>query len=346
VKKSVFFISILILLIGIAGSQENIKGIQFNSVNTSEPDSVKTLKSLKKESGLYMMTYYGDYSDILDRTDDIIINRGLQSVRRKKAGDIKCSMFSALGNPDLPLYGRNFDNPDCGVLITKYNPPEGYASIGFSRINDFGFEKDANLLSLPIKEKQMLLNAPFFTPDGMNECGVAAALAALRSVRVDNNNGNKSIFVTRLVREILDHAKDLDEAISIVKSNNVYDNDINTLSHHLLIADPSGRSVIMEYYNGEWKTMDNKEPWQVITNSPLYDRSIESRKSNCWRYKKAYEKLEQLNGITTREESMNILKSVSGSGTQWSTICDMKKKEIYISLYRNYDSIQKVKIKE
>ena len=41
----------------------------------------------------------------------------------------------------------------------------------------------------------------------------------------------------------------------------------------------------------------------------------------------------------------NILKRVSVKGTQWSTICDMKNKEILISLYKDYNDIKKVVIK-
>jgi hypothetical protein len=52
--------------------------------------------------------------------------------------------------------------------------------------------------------------------------------------------------------------------------------------------------------------------------------------------------LEEANGEVDWRVGMDVLKSVSMKGTQWSTICDMKRKEIYISLYRDYQDIKKI----
>ena len=254
-------------------------------------------------------------------------------------------MFATFGNPDNLLYGRNFDNPDCGVLVGYYNPSDGYASIGFSRINDLGFGKDDDPTKASVEKRKLLLNSVFFTPDGMNEYGVAVALAALSGKKTKVDKNRKSIFITCLVREILDHAKNIEEAVEICRSYNVFDNGESMVSHHLLISDPSRRSVIVEYNDGEWKVMPNKKPWQIMTNSYLYNVSEERRKSNCWRYKRAYELLDEISGDADRKEGMNVLKNISNPGTQWSTICDMKSKEIYISLYRDYKNIMKVLVK-
>lgn len=324
-------------------TQVDVGHLEFNRINTSEADSIRTLKSLQKVDDLFMMTYYGDYDLLLDGMNERIIKYGTQAVKRLEGEGGGCSMFAALG--DLILYGRNFDNPDCGALVSMYCPSDGFASIGFSRMNDFGFDENEDPTLLPLNKRQLLLNAPFFTPDGMNECGVAVALAALRSTRIRLDENKKSLFITCLVREILDHARNIDESVSIIKKYNVFDNDINTVSHHLLISDASGRSVIVEYSDGEWRVMSNEKSWQVITNSPLYNVSEESRKSDCWRYKKLDEKLGKVNGNIMWEEGMELLESVSVKGTQWSTICDLKRREIYISLYRDFNRIKKVTVR-
>jgi len=344
-RKFIVNTFVLFFLSGICFSQEGVKELIFPEINSGEPNQIKTLKSLKKTDNLYMMTYYGDYDSLLDAVNEKIINQGTGSVKKIPGFNFGCSMFAAFGDPDSYIYGRNFDNPDCAVLMTKYTPSDGYASIGFSRMNDFGFDTDDDILSLPPEERKLLLNAPFFTPDGMNERGVTAALAALRSVQMKNDKNVKSIFVTYLIREILDHAGTVEEAAELVKSYEVYDNNVMTLSHHLLIADPSGKSVIMEYSGGKWRELGNKNPWQVITNSPLYNVSMEQRKKDCRRYKTAHEELEKITGKADWNEGMDILKNVSVRGTQWSTVCDMIHKEIYISVFRDYDSICKVVIK-
>ena len=346
-KKLTVSICSIILFICIWGSgcaQIEVTNLEFKSIQTSEPDSLKTLKSLHIRDNLYMMTYYGDYKDRLNETNERILKRGLQSVRSTGASIIECSMFAALG--DVPLYGRNFDNPECGVLVTLYHPPDGYASIGFSRMNDFEFNTEEDPTRLPISDRRLLLNAPFFTPDGMNECGVAVALAALRSVNIHVDQNKKTIFITCLVREILDHAKNIDEAVAIIQNHNVFDSGTDAVSHHLLISDPSGRSVIVEYFEGEWRTMPNERPWQVITNSPLYQKSEKSRRNVCWRYKILSETFAKDKENITWEQGFHILESVSVKGTQWSTIYDMKKREIYISLYRDFKKIKKVNMEK
>ena len=336
---------LLILLIFLIWStscaQRQVTEINFNSVNTSEADSIRTLKSLKKTDNLYMMTYYGDYEQRLDRTDQNIINEGFESVTNSGGSRIECSMFASFGAS--PLYGRNFDNPDCGVLVTSYQPSDGFASIGFSRINDLGFEGHDDPTLQAVEKRRLLLNAPFFTPDGMNEHGVVVALAALRNVKIKIDKNKKAIFITRLVREILDHSQNIDDAVKIIKKYNIYDSGVERVSHHLLISDPSGRSVIVEYSGDKWHVMPNKKNWQAITNSPLFKKTENSRIKTCWRYKTLTEQLEKNNGIMTWEDGMNLLKKVSVKGTQWSTICDIKKKEIYISIYRDYSNIKKIK---
>jgi len=335
------FILLIFLVSSTSCAQKQITEIHFNSVYTSEADSIRTLKSLKKIDNLYMMTFYGDYDKRLEEVDQQIQKKGFDSVRKLEGSKIECSMFAAFG--ETPFYGRNFDNPECGVLVSIYHPTNGYTSIGFSRMNDFGFEKGDDPISLLLEKRSLLLKAPFFTPDGMNEKGVAVALAYLEAVKIKVDKNKKSIFITRLVREILDHAQNIDEAVAIIKKYNIFDSRINRVSHHLLISDPSGRSVIVEYSGDDWQVIPNKNSWQAITNSPLFKKTEESRKKTCWRYEKLSEQLEKKNGIMTWEDGMNLLRQVSVEGTQWSTICDMKKKEIYISIYKDYSNIKKIK---
>ena len=344
-KKGTLVIILTLVLFLQSFGQDNVKLISFKQVNSSESDAIKTLKSLQKMANLYVMTYYGDYNEHLDEINQKILNEGFSSVTKLSEKSSACSMFAAFGNPANLLYGRNFDNPDCGVLVGYYKPSDGYASIGFSRINDLGFDKDEDPTSVPLEKRKLLLNSVFFTPDGMNECGVAVALAALRAINIKVDKKKKSIFITCLVREILDHAKNIDEAVAICKKYNVFDSSETRVSHHLLISDSSQKSVIVEYSRGEWKVMPNTKPWQVITNSPLYKVPEDQRAKNCWRYKKASDMLNKTQGDIDWKAGMDILKAVSLKGTQWSTICDMKTKVIYISLYKDYDDIKKVLVK-
>ena len=75
-----------------------------------------------------------------------------------------------------------------------------------------------------------------------------------------------------------------------------------------------------------------------------YNVPEENRRLKCWRYKKPSDLLKKTNGVVEWKAGLNILRKISVKGTQWSTICDMKTREIFISLYRDYDDIQKVVI--
>ena len=61
-KRKFRILLIVLLWVNISCSQKNTIEIDFKSVKTSEADSIRTLKSIKKSGNLYMMTFYGDYN--------------------------------------------------------------------------------------------------------------------------------------------------------------------------------------------------------------------------------------------------------------------------------------------
>jgi len=140
-KKRIKLTPVFIVLLSILNCSKdntqnvpmNVQNVEFESVETSEPDSIRTLKSLKREGDLYMMTYYGDYNSRLDKLNERIIANGWYSVMNLEKINYECSIFAALGDPESPILGRNYDNnDDRGVLVGLYTPSDGYASICIS----------------------------------------------------------------------------------------------------------------------------------------------------------------------------------------------------------------------
>ena len=76
-------------------------------------------------------------------------------------------------------------------------------------------------------------------------------------------------------RTILDHARDVEEANALLSQYNV--NYTGTSVSHLLLADRSGHSTLLEWVDGEMKVIRNQQPWQVSTNFRVYgaDETIE-----------------------------------------------------------------------
>jgi hypothetical protein len=319
--------------------------IDFGNIDTPESDPVRTLKSVKREGELYMITYYGEYNSLLEDLNERIINEGIGSVVPENNARFKCSVFTALGDLDHPILGRNFDNNiERGVLVGLYSPPDGYQSIAMSRMSDMGFDRGQDPTLLPVDDRQLLLNSVFFPTDGMNQQGISIALATGATVTINRNNNKKLIFITYLLREVLDHSGNLGEAVEIIRSFDVFDVDTSRISNHLLISGPDGQSIIAEYYKGEWKFMYNDRPWQIITNNLLFNVPEEERRNDCWRYRTIDDFMQGLNGRINWVKGMNLLESISVEDTQWSSLYNMNNKEIYISLYRNFDDIFLLKV--
>jgi penicillin V acylase-like amidase (Ntn superfamily) len=69
-------------------------------------------------------------------------------------------------------------------------------------------------------------------------------------------------------RFILDHAKDVEEAITLLSQYNV--SYKGTSVSHLLLADRSGHSALLEWVDGEMKVIRNQQPWLVSTNFRVF----------------------------------------------------------------------------
>lgn len=111
------------------------------------------------------------------------------------------------------------------------------------------------------------------------------------------------------------------------------------IGFHVLIGDTSGRSVILEYCDGELQAIPNGEPWQVITNMPVYDLTIHQQRAQCVRFQTIYDRLESAGGSIGRIEGMNILSSVGHYYTQWSAVYDMTSKVMDLALDFNFGTI-------
>ena len=327
-------------------TEPTVQNLTFNNITSSAPDSIKTLESLKKEGELFMMTYYGDYSSRLEELNNQIIANGIGSIIPPHNDNHECSIFSAMGNPQLPIFGRNLDNSGVqrGIMVGLYNPPEGYSSIAVTNMINMGFTRNDDPTQLSIEERLILLNAVLFATDGINENGVAIALASVDAEPLIRDENKKLVNLSYIMREVLDHAGNLDEAISIIQNHDVFDQNINTISHHLLVADASGYSAVTEYRDGEWKVLRNDRAWQIATNDLIYEKTEEWKRNQCWRYRAADDYLNNTGGNVSWYQGMDVLELMSESTTQWSSIYDLVNRKVYISLYRQYNIIQSVQL--
>ncbi len=321
--------------------------VEFAKIQGSDSDHEKTLKSIVKvrdiseqyaTGGLYLMTHYGNLDGLFQKENkELIDHPWLDQTWRF------CSIFSTTTENEVVI-GRNWDNQNVGsIIVSQYKPDNGYASVSFSRAIDMGFPMNVRLDDMaktPYGKK--LLVAPFYAYDGMNEHGLCAMVTGINSVKVSPQDGKESIFIGYIVRKLLDHSKTVDEAIKLIENYIPFDLSLNEINCHFFVGDASGKSVILEYQDGEWKKSYTAKNWQVMTNNEVYDVPDTLLRKKCWRYSTLSALLDNTKGNLNRNTGMQVLEDVSQSGTTWSVIYLPNSSELYFSVYQSWDKIYRI----
>lgn len=314
----------------------NLDGLKdITQYSRQQLDSL-SLASLRRvdDHPFYVMTYYGDYgfSNYL-QTGSRESFAALTSVTVQEE-PWGCTCFSALGNQSA-LLGRNFDWHDCIPLFLFTDPPNGLASVSMVDLEYLGFHRgnppDAS------SNSTNLLQAPWLPFDGMNEMGIAIGMMAIPHAEPPYDPGKITIDEIELIRLVLDYAESVDHAISLIRRYNVRVLDPPI---HYLIADVSGHSAIVEFVGGEMIVHRNEDPWQVSTNFIIHGSGAPEN-ATCWRYNRAYERLEDSEGRLDKEAAMNLLQSVSQFNTIWSMVYDFRTGEVHATVGRDYDDVKK-----
>jgi hypothetical protein len=271
---------------------------------------VATLSSLKKVDNypLYTMHFHGAY--------DQYKNRASASNKPEWA----CSLFAAMGDTEDMVYGRNFDWEYSPALLLFTDPPDGYASVSMVDIA-YLVEEDQvkSLTDLSLTERESLLVAPYWPFDGMNEHGLVVGMAAVPESKMPDDPDKETIGSLAIIRKMLDHARDVDEAVAILGSYNIAWSGGPAL--HYLVADASGRAALVEFYQGKMT---------VITASG---------DGGCWRYATLDERLTETEGRLAPQEAVDLLENVAQEGTQWSIVYGFSTGDVHVVMGREYDTV-------
>ena len=235
----------------------------------------------KLEDGLYSMEYNGDYGfdDFLARggaaSDSEVANylvsflsRGFYKIESDvQTGEFGCSTICTQDEHGTVLFGRNYDWAECQTMIVHTKPQNGYESVSTCCLDFLGFSgnyaPDGSMM-----ERIQALAAIYVPLDGMNEMGlVVADLMAGDDETTHQRTNNPDLTTTTAIRLLLDKAADVEEAIALLKQYDM--NSSISSAHHLSLADASGKSVVVEYVDGEMLVTETK----VVTNHYLADCS-------------------------------------------------------------------------
>ncbi len=331
----------LLMLTGLVSAQDKVVELAFRQPPATGSDSSRTVQSIVKVQGtgglcqdaLYLITHVGDREDLFQKENQKAIDHPwLNDTWRF------CSVYSTIADSTV-IVGRNWDNQNVGsIIVSLYQPAGCCASISFCRAIDLGYPLNMDVEEIAASELgRKLLLAPFYAVDGINEHGLAVAVAGLRTSTHKNANGKPLIFITYLIRKILDQAENVEEAVKLAEKYVPFDLDRHSVNGHLLIADATGRSVILEYEQDQWRKIYPDKPWQVLTTKPIYNVPDTVLKEQCWRYRGISETLESKTGNVDWRGGMEILQDVAQQGTTWSEVFCLPTKELYFSVYQDWE---------
>jgi len=303
-------------------------------------DEVATLSTLRKVDNypLYVMNYIGSHERVDAQLEDQLVSGAAGDTKGTFAEAWACSLFAAFGNREGMLYGRNFDWRFSPALLLIMDPPDAYASVSMVDIEYLGFTGVGSneVDNLPLVEREDLLVAPHIPFDGMNETGLVVGMAAVSPGEMEPDPSKETIGSLGVIRQVLDRASNIQEAVEIMASFNIDMDEGPPL--HYLIADASGDGALVEFYEGEMTVIHNESPYHRATN---FIRSAEgdSAEGACWRYDEIGERLEETSGQLSKTEAMDLLQSVSQPNTQWSVVYGMVDHDVLIAMGRNYEDL-------
>jgi hypothetical protein len=334
--------------------------IAFIAAAYGTKDYARTLNSLRRIPGTnaFVMDYYANYhlDEIrtrgmdVDHVDDSLIETLFpdlivpivrwiksaylpQSVRTIDPTGHHCSTVALRSEGGGVFFGRNFDWHHDACLIVRTHDGQGTASISvldlaYLNLNRADLDQSSLITRLP------LLFAPYYLMDGMNRHGVAVADLSAKAVP-PREKGKPDIILATLMRFILDEAKDVDDAVSLVQQFNVYFVDTQ---EHLMVADSSGRSRVIEFIDGEVRVTSTSNPWQVCTNHILWNLSEDQNDEVCSRYRTGSDLAEGLGHAVDHGDAVRIARNMSVPGfTMWTSVYSLSSLQAHI-MYRTDES--------
>ncbi|MGM9590484.1 MAG: linear amide C-N hydrolase, partial [Faecousia sp.] len=233
----------------------------------------------KLEDGLYSMEFNGDYGfdDFLTQggaaSDGEVANylvsflsHGFYKVKSDvQTGEFGCSTICVADEHGITFFGRNYDWEECQAMIVHTKPKDGYESVSTCCLDFLGFGEDY-APDGSMMERMQTLAAIYVPLDGMNEKGlVVADLMAGDKEETHQRTDKPDLTTTTAIRLLLDRASDVDEAIALLRQYDM--NSSIGSAHHFSIADATGKSVVVEYVDGEMLVTETK----VVTNHYLSD---------------------------------------------------------------------------
>lgn len=317
--------------------------------------AAQTLKAVTGFAGVYSAEFDGEYllSDVIDANlmtaGELIVYlsnhvpewktvQDASSIFKINVQGAACSSIVAKNKTEGTsgyIYGRNFDWDEGPALILHTNPIRGYESVStcYLPFIDEAWEDKNNTI-----KAAEAISCIYVPMDGMNEKGLY--ISNLQSdtypvLPAEGDTVKKYVQTTVAIRYILDKCATVEEAVNWLKTINmcpVYADNVNEetglpemADYHFAIADNTGKYVVAEWINGEFKTKEDR----VCTNHSLVNDLPEDTNHGTYRRYNALTKIGQdSNWELTSTEVRDALKTVQRDNTVWSAVFEPGAKRV------------------
>jgi len=299
----------------------------------------------------YRALYYIDYTQDY-KFDEFIEDGGAASTQElvqyayKAFPNIKldlsalgygCSSFCTQSTDGNIIFGRNFDMDTANsssYLIVHTAPENGYESYSTVSLKFLSITTPKE----PKDDTSPLLLAPYIPLDGINSQGLAICVLQLGSPEIHTSDSSVDMTSTTIIRNVLDNAKNVSEAIEIFKSCNLH---TDGFAYHYMVGDSEGNSAIIEFVDNEMLVEYKTENIQVCANTYVTDEGI-----SFYNDANAADSLNRMNAILNSvqangfdlptENAFAALKAASSSYTRWSIVYNLTDKTMDIAINQKF----------
>jgi hypothetical protein len=236
-------------------------------------------------------------------------------------------------------FGRNFDWEHDPCLVVQVHGKDGPSSVAV--LDPYYLQLDqAKLENLRLFDRLRLLLAPYLAFDGMNEWGVAVSTMAVKESKATVDSQKPTVVKPLMERIILDYAHNTEEAVALVRRFNIAftGGPFTGGPCHFMIADGSGKSVVVEFVQGRMAVVVSPRQWQVSTNHLLFGKADSENCNLCSRYRTASGRLAQPNLKMDSTNMMQIMSSISVENwTMWTSVYNLATGEFQVAYRRKYN---------
>ena len=324
----------------------------------TQKQMLNTIEDIFSDGTLYSLNYTCDYKleDMLkyDISDPIALLgifsklMDLNPIPPSLLPGAGCSAFLCHDSNGHILVGRNYDikHEMTALLLRSATQKDSIPSLSLADMGWFGYQKGD--LSDGKHDNSLCIAAPYLSVEGMNEKGLVICVLQLMGCTTRQETGKRKSVTTLAIRNILDRAGNVEEAIEIFRSRDMVSTR-EGFDYHFFLADPSGRSAVVEYKDNEMHVIDADRVTNFFLCDP--DGILQVGRE---RYDAIDGILRYREGRLEKEEVLEVLKLVSQpsggtkgrSNTRWSAIYDLTDLSIDIYVDHRYHRPCHVSMKE